>query len=195
MSKQAFASAIISKMKAAISADAHSFNEGTATAATAAIAQAITEYLIANTIVTVSYIGTIPGTPTMPDPLVIDTFKIVGVCAPPVVTQGSEFDDWVAQLEANIIAGFMLAPTGTAGLVFPMMPFQSKGMTIKRDVDLKPAHDPSDENPQQKLWEIICGDIMNWINTTALNPAILSDATHPPVGSFGKAKITMITLT
>ena len=53
---------------------------------------------------------------------------------------------------------------------------------------------PSDKDPQQKIWEIICDGIMQWINTSAMNPAP-SAATHPTAGSAGMANITKITLT
>ena len=191
MSKQAFASAIINKMKGAISTDGQSFNGGTANAAMIAVAQAITEYLMANTIVTISYAGIIPGTPPSPDPVVTDTFKIIGTCAPPSASEN--FDEWLLQLENNIIAGFTLAPLGTAGVVFQMVPFLTAAVTTKRE-DLKSAHDVSDSDPQQKIWEIICDGIMQWVNNTAINPTP-GAATHPPAGSAGQAFITKITLT
>ena len=191
MSKSAFASAIINKMKGAISTDGQSFNGGTAASAMAAVAQGITEYLIANTQVVVAYVGVIPGTPPTPDPVVIDTFKIVGVCAPP--SPSNSFDAWLLQLQNNIIASFQLAPTGNAGVVFPQKPFLAPGVTITQ-ANLKSAHDVGDSDPQQKIWEIICDGIMQWINTTAMNPA--PGAGSRPTGpSTGTATITKITLT
>lgn len=191
MSKSAFASAIISKMKGAISTDGQSFNGGTANAAMTAVAQAITEYLIANTQVMVAYVGIIPGTPPTPDPVVTDTFKIVGTCASP--SPANSFDAWMLQLQNNIIAGFQLAPTGNAGVVFPMKPFLTPGV-ITTQVNLKSAHDVSDENPQQKIWEIVCDGIIQWINTSAMNPA--PGAGSRPTGpSTGTANIVKITLT
>lgn len=190
MSKQAFASVIINKMKGAISTDGQSFNDGTAVSAMAAVAQGITEYLIANTQVTVAYVGVIPGTPPTPDPVVIDTFKIVGVCAPS--SPSNSFDAWLLQLQNNIIAGFQLAPTGNAGVVFPIKPFLVPGVTVSQ-ANLKSAHDVGDSDPQQKIWEIICDGIMQWINGTAMNPAS-SAATHPAASSTGTANIVKISI-
>lgn len=191
MSKQAFASAIISKMKSAIGTDGQSFSGGTASAAMAAVAQAITEYLIANTQVMVAYVGIIPGTPPTPDPVVSDTFKIVGTCAPP--SPANSFDAWMLQLQTNIISGFMLAPTGNAGVMFPQKPFLAPGVTVNQ-ATLKSAHDVQDNNSQQKIWEIICDGIIQWINTSAMNPS--PGAGSRPTGpSTGTANIVKITLT
>lgn len=191
MSKQAFASAIISKMKGAIGTDGQSFSGGTASAAMAAVAQAITEYLIANTQVMVAYVGIIPGTPPTPDPIVSDTFKIVGTCAPP--SPANSFDAWMLQLQTNIISGFMLAPTGNAGVMFPQKPFLSPGVTVNQAM-LKSAHDVQDNNPQQKIWEIICDGIIQWINTSAMNP-VPGAGSRPTGPSTGTANIVKITLT
>jgi len=191
MSKSAFAKTIINKMKSAIGTDGQSFNSGSASAAMAAVAQGITEYLTQNTKVMVKYTGIIPGTPPTPDPTQADTFKIVGVCAPP--SQSNSFDAWLMQIQMNIISGFMLAPAGNAQVVFPQKPFLVPGVKITQ-ANLKSAHDVNDKDPQQKIWEIICDGIMQWINTSAMNPAP-SAATHPTAGSAGMANITKITLT
>lgn len=189
MSKQAFAKTIINKMKASIGTDGQSFGDSTAPSAMTAVAQAITEYLIANTQVIVAYVGVIPGTPPTPDPVVTDTFKIVGTCA--TTGPSNSFDAWLMQLQNNIIAGFQLAPAGNAGLMFPMKPFLAPGITTNQAM-LTSAHDVGDEEPQQKMWEIICDGIMQWINTTAMNPAP-GAATRP--NSAGTANITKITIT
>ena len=190
MSKQAFASAIISKMKAAIGNNGQSFNSGTAPSAQSSVAQAITEYLIANTTVTVKYSGIIPGTPPTPDPTIIDTFKIVGTCAP--LSPSNSFDSWIMELQNKIIAGFSLAPSGMAGVMFPQKPFLAPGATVRQPM-LKAAHSVGDKNPQQKIWEIVCDSIIQWINTSAINPTP-GPATHPTAGSAGMANIIKITL-
>lgn len=188
MSKSAFAQTIISKLKAAIGVDGGSYSTSTATSAMTAVANGITEYLIANTTVTIAYAGIIPGTPPTPDPLVIDSFKITGTCAP--TGPSNSFDVWIKQVEANIIAGFSLAPKGTAGVAFAQKPFLNPGIATVQSM-LKANHDVSDENPQQKIWEMICGGIMDWINSSAMNPAP-GAATHQPPGSSGTANITKI---
>lgn len=191
MSKKSFASLIISKMKGAIGTDGHSFGDGTANSAMAAVSQAITEYLVANTQVTVTYVGIIPGTPPTPDPVVTDVFKIVGSCAPPSPSQN--FDEWLLQLQNNVIGGFQLAPSGNAGVVFPMKPFLAPSITITQQ-DLKSAHSVDDEEPQQKIWEIVCDGIMKWINGTALNPAV-GAGSRPSGPSTGTANIVKIVIT
>ena len=191
MSKSDFAKTIINKMKSAIGTDGQSFNGGTASAAMAAVAQGITEYLIQNTKVDIVYNGIIPGSPPTPDPIKKDTFKIVGTCAPP--SQSNSFDAWLLQLQMNIIAGFQLAPAGNMGIIFPTKPFLTPGVTITQ-ANLKSAHDVGDKNPQQKIWEIICGGIMQWINSTAINPAP-GAATRPTAPSSGIANIVKIQIT
>lgn len=191
MSKQAFAKIIVNKMKGAIGTDGQSYSSGTAPAAMAAVAQGITEYLIQNTKVMIAYSGIIPGTPPSPDPCVVDTFKIVGTCAPP--SQSNSFDAWLMQLQQNVIAGFMLAPSGNAGVMFPQKPFLAPGIRTTQ-ANLKSAHSVDDKEPQQKIWEIVCDGLMQWINSSAMNPAP-GAATHPPAGSTGIASITKIILT
>lgn len=191
MSKSAFAQTIISKLKAAISTDGGGYSSGTASAAMAAVANGITEYLIANTEVTISYAGVIPSIPPANDPITSDTFKIVGACAP--TGPSNSFDAWIKQIEANIIAGFSLAPAGNAGVVFTQKPFLSTGITTVQSM-LKANHDVSDKDPQQKIWEIVCGGIMDWINGVAMNTTP-GQATHTPPGSAGPAAITKISIT
>lgn len=188
MSKTAFAQAIITKLRSAIGNDGGNYTAGTASVAMSAVAAAITEYIITNTSVTISYSGIIPSTPPVTDPLVTDTFEIVGSCAP--TGPSDSFDTWIKQIESNIIAGFTLAPQGKAGVVFVQRPFLSPGISTLQSM-LKANHNVADENPQQKIWEIICGDIMDWINGAAMNPTP-GAATHNPPGSSGIAQITKI---
>ena len=191
MSKSAFAQTIISKLKSSIGTSGKDYSSGSASAAMNAVAAGITEYLIANTKVIISYAGTIPGTPPMPDPIVTDTFKIVGSCAP--TGPSNSFDAWIKQIEAIIIAGFQLAPKGDAGFVFIHKPFLNTGIVTTQS-NLKTTHDVSDEDPQQKVWEVVCGGIMDWINTLAINPTP-SAASHPTAPSTGIGTITKITIT
>lgn len=190
MSKQAFARTIINKLSGAIGTDGGSFGGDTASVAMNAVAQGITEYLVQNTSVMVKYTGVISGTPPTPDPVQSDTFKIAGSCAP--LSPSDSFDAWLIQLQNSIISGFQLAPSGSAGVVFPQKPFLSPGIVITQ-ANLQSAHDADDDNPQQKIWEIVCDGIMQWINTSAMNP-VPSTATHPVVGSTGVANIVKITL-
>lgn len=190
MSKSAFAQQIISELKGAIGTDGQSYSTSSASSAMVAVAKAITDYLIANTKVTIAYAGIIPGTPPSPDPAVTDVFDIVGTCAPP--SPSNSFDSWIKEIETNIIAGFQLAAAGQAKVVFAQKPFEVPGIATVQSM-LKANHDVSDKDPQQKIWEIVCGGIMDWINSSAMNTAS-GGATHPPAGSSGTANITKITI-
>lgn len=191
MSSTAFAQTIISKLKGAIGTDGGGYGTATATTAMTTVAQAITEYLIANTSVIVTYSGMIPGITPTPDPTTVDEFSIVGSCAP--TGPSDHFDDWISQIKANIISGFMLAPAGKAGVVFSMAPFLSGDIATEQKM-LKAAHEGTDTDPQLKIWKIVCQGIMDWINGAAMNPTS-GAATHPPAGSTGTAYITKITIT
>lgn len=191
MSKTAFAQTIISKLKAAIGTDGGSYTSESALSAMAAVAQGITEYLIANTTVTIAYAGIVSATVPYPDPIIVDTFKIIGTCAPP--SPANSFDSWIKQIETNIIIGFQLAPSGNAGVVFTQKPFLNIGIKTMQE-NLKSVHDVSDKDPQLKVWEVVCGGIMDWINSVALN-SIAGPASRPTAPSVGTASITKITIT
>lgn len=190
MSKTAFAQSIISKLNGAIGTSGKDYNAGSAMSAMSAVAAAITEYLIANTIVTVTYAGIIPGPPPTPDPLTSDTFQIIGSCAP--TGPSDNFDAWIKQIETNIITGFSLAPKGQIGLIFAQTPFLNSGI-LTTQANLTALHDVGDEDPQLKVWEAVCEGIMNWINTTAFN-ATPGAATNSVTSSAGTAAISKITI-
>lgn len=190
MSKTAFAQVIISKLKAAIGINGENYTSDSAVSAMNAVAQGITEYLIANTTVTISYSGIVASAYPYPDPVVVDTFKIVGACATP--NPANDFDSWIQRIESNIIAGFQLAPQGNAGIVFQQKPFLNSGITTRQS-DLKSIHDVLDEDPQLKVWEVVCEGIMDWINSTALN-STSGAASRPTAPSTGTASITKITI-
>lgn len=188
MSATLFAQTIIGKMQAAIGTDGGSFSTGSAALAMQAVADGITEYLTANTIVTASYAGMIPGAPPVPDPLVTDTFSIIGKCSPPSASES--FDAWLLQIQSAIISGFQLAPKGNIGLVFAQVPFLAPGAVLSQGAL---GHSPSDENPQLKVWQVICQALMDWINTSAMN-AVPGPANNSLTASTGVATITKITL-
>ena len=190
MSKSSFAKLIIDKLAAAIGTDGGSFDSGSATKAMSAVASAITEYLISNTTVDIVYTGIIASTPPQPDPVVKDSFKIVGSCKQTVASDS--FDIWIKQIESNIINGFQLAPKGTSGVIFAQKPFLNPGISVSQS-DLKSIYDISDESPQQKVWEVICDSIIKWIGGVALNPAPGS-ASRPNGPSSGTANIVKINI-
>lgn len=191
MSAIDFANTIIGELNSAIGTDGSGYNSSSATSAMAAVASGITKYLIANTKVTIAYAGTLTSVPPAPDPVVTDTFQIVGSCAPPGPASG--FDAWILQIQANIIAGFQLAPVGQGGVVFPQVPFLMPGITTSQTT-LKANHDVSDTDPQLKIWKVICQGIMDWINSGALNPTP-GPASRAAGPSTGMANITSIQIT
>lgn len=190
LSEQAFAKTIIRHLKDDIGTDGMEYDNGVETTAMKAVADGITEYLLANTMVTISYIGTIPGTPPTPDPVTVDTFKITGQCAPTGTC--SDFNAWLKQIEANIISGFMLAPTGNIGVAFPAKPWLAPGITTVRDT-LKDIHTSNEDDPQIKVWTEICKDIIAWATGSGVN-AVPGAATNSASGSVGTANITSITI-
>lgn len=191
MPAQAFAQAIIGQLNGAIGTDGNSFTTGSASIAMTAVATAMTNYIVANTLVTVTYAGIIPGVPPSPDPLITDVFNIIGTVAPTGPSDG--FDSWIKLIEANIIAGFTLAPMGTAGLVFPTVPFANPGI-MTTQAQLYAVHDITDASPQLKVWTVVCQGIMDWINGLAFN-AVPGACTNSKTGSAGTASIVKIVIT
>lgn len=191
MSASLFASTIIDKVNAAIGRVGQNYTESSVYTAMEAVAQGITEYIIQNTTVTVQYTGMVQVAVPYPDPVVADTFTVVGNCAP--TGPSDHFDDWIRKIETNIITGFDLTPSGTAGITFAQKPFLVPGIPTLRS-QLTAAYDISDEDPQHKVWEIICGGIMDWINGIAMN-VTPGAATRPLGPSVGTAVITKITIT
>lgn len=194
MGKTEFARVIISKLSDAIGTDGTIFTTDTAASAMQAVAEGITDYIIANTTVIISYQGTIPGPPSITDPLVVDTFSLTGTCAATGPSNG--FDSWIKQIEANIISGFFLEKTGENGVAFiaPQAAFvkSEPGILIKGET-LKAKHDPADKNPQLKIWEAICDGIIQWINSSAANMTLAS-AGNTKTSSVGTGAITEVIL-
>lgn len=108
------------------------------------VAKAIETYLLSNTLVTVSYSGIIPGTPPVPDPIVIDVLKIKGTCAP---LNNSSFDSYVKTIESGIVSGFEL-DMGLAGVI-PSAPT----LAFKIGIDLVQDHIKAVHKSQLYLWE------------------------------------------
>lgn len=186
MSKEAFASTIISKLKASIGTSG--YTSATPVSANAAIAEGITEYILQNTKVKTSYKGVFPN--GLNDPLFFDTFPVIGSCAP--VPTSQDFDTWLALLKINIETGFSIA-TGEKGLVFATLPFNPLvPISVMRDSHLKSIAESNSNDVQQKVWEFICDGILNWLNGTP-NPSAVGAATH--ASSAGVAQVISITVT
>lgn len=186
MSASSFASMIIGQLASAIGTDGSCYNNATMGLAQNTIAAAITSYILANAKVACSYAGIIPGTPPMPDPVVADTFMLVGTCAPVTATS---FEAWVTQLESNIANGFQLAPSGMAGVTPTSVakPLIANGLLSQmlQQSLLKASHEANKGAPQQPVWEIICNMIISWFALPAtINPAALAvPASHSGIST------------
>lgn len=194
MSSSSFASLVCSKIKSAAGSDGGKFNSGTPAKCQAAIAAAITEYLLANVTVHITYSGMTTSSPSKKDSVTTDTLKITGSCA--TMSTPGDYSGWLADLQSKIAAGFTVLPPGTNAVTTTFLPFNpaSGSLTIAQS-NLKSAHEGNWDNPMQKTWEVVCKGIMDWINSSAgCNPAAAAvPATRP--GSAGTATLTKIVVT
>lgn len=189
-----FADLIISKLSDAIGTSGSDYTKDTPEKANKAIAEAVTEYILDNTKITIAYAGTIPGPPSVPDPIIADSCPVDGECSPP---KGTDFSTWIKSLESNIVAGFKI-DAGTAG-VEPITPPAAFLPGLVPDLDaLKKAHTdnipkPPEEgegdkgekksdattlneggegdeeeapDPQKPVWTEICKWIIDWLSKT-----------------------------
>ena len=72
-------------------------------------------------------------------------------------------------------------------------PFKKTGNTVSQEM-LKAVHDVSDKSPQQKVWEVVCEGIMNWIRDVSCADMTSGYATHSAPSSVGMAHIVSITI-
>lgn len=186
MPASSFADTIISKLNESIGMDGSSYSASTPEQANQAIADGVTEYLIDNTLITITYAGIIPGTPPTPDPIIADVCGITGQCAPPT---GITFDSWVNSLASNIVAGFFI-DSSNAG-VSPISPTPAflPGLSISQSM-LTSIHTANLDNPQKPVWEVITGAILTWLNAV-IAPTYAASTTQ----STGTATPTKTTVT
>lgn len=192
MSKESFASLVITKLRAAVGVDGSMYSNSTAVSAQSAIAEAITEYLIANTTVTISYNGVL--TSGGADVIASDTMKIIGTCVPP--TTPTQFNSWVAALQSSIASAFTVQSPSTQGVVTTFQPFSSvTGALQISQLSLRSAHESNLKNPVLSVWSVICGGILDWLNSAAgLNTTAVSiPATRSGISS-GTATLVSISV-
>lgn len=193
MGKAAFASLAIAKLKATIGLDGGVYAADTADKAQAAVAEAITEYLTANTTINISYSGVLTsGTGT--DPVVTDSMKIMGVCGK--IGKPSDFADWTNRLQVAIASSFSVATPGGNGVITMFKPFSPTANALQIvQKDLHNAHQNNISRPAQAVWEVICEGILSWLNSSAgRNPMATGlSATRPGV-SEGVASLVSITV-
>lgn len=76
------------------------------------LSKVLTDYLIANVQVPITYVGIIPGTPPVPDPIVADVLGITGDIPD---LDNTDFNSWVTSLESGIMT-LKLENPGIAGI-------------------------------------------------------------------------------
>lgn len=193
MSKLTFASTIINKIKTASGADGSSYNSSTPYSCQQAIADGITEYLLDNTKVKIQYNGILTTGGT--DPIREDTFNLQGKCASLGVP--SNFSSWVSSIQSGIATGFNTEPDGENGVMVTLQPFNpiTGALAISQDA-LKNAHQNSHNDPTEDVWEVVCEQIMNWINSDmALNEAMKGVPASIPGVSSGTCDLVSISIT
>lgn len=192
MSKESFASLIITKLKEAVGKDGSAYSTNTATLAQSAIAEAITEYLLANTTITISYEGVL--TSGGADVIASDTMKIAGSCK--LTSVPTQFDSWVSVLQSAIASAFVVQPPSTQGVVTAFPPFSSiTGALQISQSKLKKVHEVNASNPALSVWSEVCNAILDWLNSDAgLNPnAVEITATRSGISS-GTATLLSISV-
>lgn len=172
-----FASTIIEKLEGAISKDGKNYNSGTPGIANAAIANACTEYLIANTTVMVSYSGTLIAPPHSP---VVSAggMKITGTVPPP---SGTTFDAWFNSLCLGIRSG-LLVLSGSGITAVPSCLFWL-GTASSPSLS-----GPGKNNAQTNTWNNICQSIVTWLT----GGSWISSFPASMPGSMGVATITKV---
>lgn len=187
MAASDFADLIIKNLKESIGTDASKYNSSTPNSANKAISDAITDYLIKNTSINVSYSGMIPGSPPVTDPLVEDVCEITGNCSPII---GTSFSAWVASLESNIVSGFFIGK-GKAG-VSPISPVPAflPGLSLNQS-EIKDIHTNNLSNPQKPVWEHIASSIIKWLNSIVTTPFSAGNSNTSSTG-IATPKITIV---
>lgn len=193
MSKESFANAIINKLSTSIGTNGANYTNATAGVAQRAIAEAITEYLVANTTITISYNGVLNSGGA--DIITSDTMKIVGACT--LTTPPTQFSNWVATLQAAISSAFLVQSPSTQGVITSFQPFSNiVGALQIPQTDLKNAHESNLNNPTLSVWSVVCGSILSWLNSNAgkNSAAIAVPASRTGISS-GTATLLSINVT
>lgn len=179
MAKTDFAGKIIAQLASSIGKSGNNYNDSTPNIANQAIARACTEYIIANTKVSITYAGVMPN--SSPDPITSDELTVLGEVAPPV---GTDFNSWWNSLCSNISSG-LLAQTGQKGVIVSPPGKVWTGVATKPNLS-----GCTDEDAQKKAWETICESLLNWLNSSFLSGPY--QATHG--SSKGPATIIKVTV-
>lgn len=194
MSKESFANLIVTKLSGALGQSGSTYSSNTPKQAQAAIGEAITEYLIANTTITISYNGVL-NTGGGADVIASDTMKIMGSCS--LTSTPSYFDGWVTTLQSAIASAFTVVSPSTQGVVVTFQPFNSTTGALQiPQANLKVTHEGNPKSPTLAVWAVICGGILDWLNSSlGKNPSATTiEATRTGISS-GTAALLSITVT
>lgn len=180
MGKETFAKLVRDKVTGALGANGGMYNSNTPSMAQSAIAEAITEYLMTHTTIDVLYNGVMTSGGSK-DSVTKDTMTITGECATTGVP--SSFQTWVVKIQSVIASSFSVTLPGKAGVQATFKPFNPTPNTLSiTQSSLKEAWDGNKNNPSQIVWEVICGKILDWLNSPAgKNPS----ATNIPASRTG----------
>lgn len=156
MSKSSFAGLIISHLNSQVGNVGSSYNSSTPNISNIAISSAVTEYLVGNVKISISYTGTDPS--GKPD-IVSDSVGVIGNVAPPF---GTTLRDWLGSLESNIVSGLMIS--SSPGSVVPVSPTPAfrPGLIVP---NLYSMIGDGNKSAQIIAWEGICSSILVWLNS------------------------------
>ena len=145
--------------------DGSLYNIGTPILANALIGIEITDYILKNTSISATYVGTIPGVPPIPEIGEDSKILVTGVCAPPV---GITFDTWITSIELNLKTRFLVSAGPVVKPVTPIQPFNFPiplNTFVNQELVRNTVGDNPGENTYINVWETICDGIVNWITT------------------------------
>ena len=194
MSKESFANLIITKLNGTLGQSGSAYSSSTPKQAQAVIGEAITEYLIANTTITISYNGVL-NTGGGADVIVSDTMKIMGNCS--LTSAPSSFEGWITTLQSAIASAFTVVSPSTQGVVVTFQPFNSTTGALQiPQANLKVAHEGNPKSPTLAVWTVICGGILDWLNSSlGKNPSATAIAATRTGISSGTTALLSITVT
>ena len=158
-----------------------------------AIAEAITEYLTTNTIVTISYQGTL-NTGTGADPMTEDVMKITGKCE--AIGKPSDYQSWVRKIQGAIAKSFTVVSPSISGIAVAFKPFNPTEGALKIEQNkLREAYQSTTSDYAQAVWEVVCGEILDWLNSDmGKNPAARGVAATRTGISTGVASLERVTV-
>ncbi len=152
--------------------DGSKYTSGTPTQVNTLLGTEITNYILGNTTISVTYTGTIPGIPPVPETGADPGVLVVGVCAPPV---GVTFDSWLASLEVNIKTGFLVSAGPVVKPITPILPFNFPiplNTFVNQELVKSTVGDNPGENTYIDVWETICDGIVRWMTTQVPVPPV-----------------------